>query len=103
MRVLRQAGYEFVAEEAGDGKEALEKLEKFNPDLILSDWNMPTMNGIMMLKELRASGNTTRFGFITSRSTLGSKDEAINTGADFFIYKPFTPEDFIEAIGEPTR
>ena len=102
MRVLRQAGYEFVAEEAGDGKEALEKVTSFNPDVILSDWNMPTMNGVMFLRELRAAGHTTRFGFVTSRTTLGSKDEALKTGADFFIYKPFTPEDFIEAIGAPS-
>lgn len=103
VRVMRQAGYEFEFEQAGDGKEALEKLPTFKPDLILSDWNMPTMNGIMLLRQLRTDGNRIRFGFITSRSTLGSKEEALRAGAQFFIFKPFSADDFIEALGPPPQ
>ena len=67
--------------------------------MVLSDWNMPEMNGIEFLKALRAEGNTTRFGFVTSESTADMKEQAVLAGATFFITKPFTAEAFAEVLG----
>jgi two-component system, chemotaxis family, chemotaxis protein CheY len=69
-----------------------------NPDLILSDWNMPEMTGIEVLRQLRASGSDVKFGFVTSESTPEMKDQAQAAGALFFIVKPFSAERFDEVF-----
>ncbi|MFT5355510.1 MAG: two-component system chemotaxis response regulator CheY [Polyangiales bacterium] len=78
--------------EAEDGILALQAVDKEHPDLVLCDWNMPNMNGIEFLEQLRGAGKNTRFGFITSESTEEMKTRARDAGADFFLSKPFTPE-----------
>ena len=56
IRTLRQAGYDgHTVVEAQDGRDALEKVAAEQPDLVLSDWNMPEMNGIDCLRALRSS------------------------------------------------
>ena len=98
-RTLRQAGFgdhEFL--EAENGREGLEAVAAQAPDLVLSDWNMPEMNGIDFLQALRASGDTTRFGFVTSESTDAMRALAAESGALFLIAKPFTPDTFAEAL-----
>ena len=99
-RVLRQAGYgtaEFV--EGANGVEGLVAFRAGGVDLVLSDWNMPEMNGIEFLRALRAEGGTVRFGFVTSESTADMKEQAVLAGSDFFITKPFTAEAFAEVLG----
>ena len=101
MRTLRQAGFgdhEFI--EAGNGSEGLQKVKSEVPGLVLSDWNMPVMSGIEFLRALRAEGNTTKFGFVTSEGTQETRDLALGEGALFLITKPFTPDSFQEAIGQ---
>jgi two-component system chemotaxis response regulator CheY len=100
QRNLRQAGYgEATVVEACDGAEALTVASAESPDLIVSDWNMPVKSGIEFLHELRAAGDTTQFGFVTSESTDEMRQQAIAAGANFFIVKPFTPETFQAAVG----
>ena len=99
IRTLRQAGYgghEIV--EAENGREALEKVQTEAPDLILSDWNMPEMNGIDCLAALRASGSQVKFGFVTSEGSDEMRARAAAAGALFLIAKPFTAETFNEAL-----
>ncbi|MEI6234375.1 MAG: response regulator [Planctomycetota bacterium] len=99
MRTLRQSGFDshqFV--EAGDGMEAQSIINAVSPDLILSDWNMPEMNGIELLTTLRSQGNAIRFGFVTSETTPAMRQEAKDAGALFMIAKPFTVESFKEAL-----
>jgi len=84
--------------EATNGAEALDVVEQQSPDVILSDWNMPEMNGIDLLRKLRESGNTTTLGFITSESSPETKIEATEAGAAFVITKPFTPESFQRSL-----
>lgn len=94
-RTLKQAGFgshEFV--EAENGIDALEKIESEKPNVVLSDWNMPELNGIGLLKKLRESGDKTPLGFVTSESTPEIHREAIDEGASFLITKPFTAESF---------
>ncbi len=94
-RTLKLAGFddlEFV--EAGNGVEAIAQIAAENPDVVFSDWNMPEMNGIELLKKLRADGNQIKLGFITSENSPATKQEAMDAGASFVINKPFTPESF---------
>ncbi|HEY9555716.1 MAG TPA: response regulator [Acidimicrobiales bacterium] len=101
-RTLRQAGFgDGTLREAADGAEALAAIEAEQPDLVLSDWNMPNVNGIELLQALRAAGNEVRFGFITSESTTEMREQAIGAGAEFLLAKPFTADDFAEVIGAP--
>jgi two-component system chemotaxis response regulator CheY len=98
-RTLKQAGFgDHTIVQAADGKEGLTVVQESSPDVILSDWNMPEMNGLEFLKELRASGNTVHFGFVTSESTAEMRDQATEAGAGFFVTKPFTPESLERAI-----
>lgn len=94
-RMLRQAGFEDVeADEAVNGKEALEKIKSAPPDVVLLDWNMPEMNGIDVALNLKQSGSTVKYGFVTSEGTQEMKQMATDAGANFFICKPFTVESF---------
>jgi two-component system chemotaxis response regulator CheY len=98
-RTLRQAGFDqHVVSEATNGKEALETVRQTKPDLILSDWNMPEMSGIELLEALNAEGVGVKFGFVTTERTPEMRMRASNAGASFHIVKPFTPDDFKEAL-----
>ncbi|PID54093.1 MAG: response regulator [Micrococcales bacterium] len=100
MRTLRQAGFDgHELIEAEDGADALAKIDSQEPDLVLSDWNMPNMSGLELLQALRGSGNTVPFGFVTSEGSQQMREQASSAGALFLIAKPFTPEAFQEALG----
>ncbi len=99
IRTLRQAGFtghEII--EAENGREAVELVQREQPDLVLSDWNMPEMTGIEALTSLRASGSHVPFGFVTSEGSDEMRQRAAAAGAAFLIAKPFTPEAFQEAL-----
>ena len=99
IRTLRQAGYDdHEIVEAEDGADALAKVSSEQPDLVLSDWNMPNMTGIECLQALRSSGSTVPFGFVTSEGSEEMRDRAANAGALFLIAKPFTAETFTDAL-----
>lgn len=98
-RTLRQAGFDGCTElEAADGKQALDLVQSDCPDLILSDWNMPEMNGLEFLKELKRRGCGARFGFVTSECTPEIQTAGLQEGALFFITKPFTAEKFQDTL-----
>ena len=98
-RTLRQAGFgEFEVEEAANGLEALERIGQAPPALVISDWNMPEMNGIELLRELNARKVSVRFGFVTTEGTPDMRAMADAAGALFLIAKPFTPEQFESAL-----
>lgn len=99
IRTLRQAGFGDVdVVEASDGDEGLGKVAEESPDLVLSDWNMPNVSGLQFLEQLRAGGDDTRFGFVTSEGAPAMRERAEAAGAAFVITKPFTPEVFRDAI-----
>jgi len=97
-RTLKQAGYDMDYLEADDGSVALEKIDDYNPDLVLCDWNMPIMNGIDFLKAIREAGNAVKFGFVTTESTAEMRAAAKEAGAQFLVAKPFTAESFTNAL-----
>ncbi len=87
---LGELGY--ITENARDGREALAKLEDIGPDMILLDYQMPGMNGIEVLREIRKQDKTLPVVMITAYGTIERAVEAVKAGADDFITKPFDPE-----------
>jgi two-component system chemotaxis response regulator CheY len=98
IRTLRQAGYEWDISEASDGAESLQLAKDLDPDLVLSDWNMPELTGIEMLRAMRAQGLDIPLGFITSEGSAEMREQADAAGALFLIAKPFSAETFRETI-----
>lgn len=99
-RTLRQAGFrDLNVTEAENGREALSRIQEQKPDLILSDWNMPEMDGLRLLRILRHNKVYIRFGFVTAQGSPEMREKARNAGANFLISKPFTPETFEEVLG----
>lgn len=99
-RTLRQAGFkDHTIEEADDGTTALAAIQAKKPDVVLSDWNMPKMTGIELLKAIAEAGIQLKFGFVTSESTDSMREQAAAAGALFLIAKPFTPESFQDTLG----
>ena len=80
--------------EAGDGAEALEKLKGESVQLILSDINMPNMDGIQLLTELKSKAEFKDIPvfMITTEGGQATVMEAVQLGASGYIRKPFTPD-----------
>jgi len=100
MRVLRQADIACDSiVEAGNGVEALEALTS-NPDveLILSDVNMPEMNGIDLVKNVRDQGKSIPIIMITTEGGDSMREKAMDNGANGYVCKPFTPETIRSAL-----
>ena len=94
-RSLRQAGLELAEVwEAGNGLEALAVLQTKTPDLILSDINMPSMDGLEFVRQLRGveSARGIPVVMITTEGSESRVVEALSCGARGYIRKPFTPE-----------
>ncbi len=99
IRAVRAAGFgEADFREAANGAEALAAAREWKPDLVVTDWNMPEMSGIELLRALRAEGNPVRVGFVTSEGAQAQRDAAAAAGALFLVAKPFTPEAVREAL-----
>ncbi len=99
IRTLRQAGFDWVdVVQAENGKEGFEAVRAEQPDIVLSDWNMPEASGYEMLQNLRASGQDVPFGFVTSEGSEDMREKAAAAGALFLIAKPFTPDAFAAAL-----
>lgn len=100
-RSLRQAGLP-VDEilEAGDGIEGLNVLSANKSiNLILSDINMPNMDGLEFIKQVRANGNNVPIVMITTEGGEEIIKEAMSSGASDSIKKPFTPDQLQEKLG----
>ena len=101
IRTMRQAGLEgHKIIEAENGREGFDLAQSEEPDLILSDWNMPEMSGIEFLRALRGTGSTTPFCFVTSEGSEEMRTMAAEAGALGLIAKPFTPEAFADTLSQ---
>jgi len=99
IRTLRQAGwYDWRIEQAGDGAQALAMVLDREPDLVLSDWNMPELTGLDLLRTLRGRGYDTPFCFVSSEGTEQMRAVATAAGAIEVITKPFTADSFRVAL-----
>ena len=90
---LREAGYN--VERAANGKKALEKIRTFSPRIIISDVEMPEMNGIELCRAVRERQSTqyTYFILLTCHSDLKSVLSGLDSGADDYLSKPFHHEE----------
>jgi two-component system chemotaxis response regulator CheY len=95
---LKGAGYD--VEEAADGKQALDKAKGGKFNLVISDVNMPVMDGISLIKELRtlADYKFTPILMLTTESTSDKKQEGKAAGATGWIVKPFNPDQLLTTI-----
>lgn len=95
---LKGAGYE--VEEAVDGQQGLDKAKGSKFDLVISDVNMPVMDGIALIKELRTLPDYkfTPILMLTTESTSDKKQEGKAAGATGWIVKPFNPDQLLETI-----
>jgi two-component system, chemotaxis family, chemotaxis protein CheY len=101
QRVLRQTGMSIGnIHEAGDGQEALEKLRKQRIDLVMSDINMPKMDGLQLLASLRASPEWRAIPvvMITTEGGETKVAEAVKLGASGYVRKPFTADQIKEKL-----
>jgi len=99
-RTLRDLGYE--VREAANGKEALEVMasEKNAVQLVLSDWNMPEVNGLELLKRLRQNPELASLVvvMVTTETELDQMSAALEAGANEYVMKPFTKDILVEKL-----
>ena len=96
--LLEEKGIE--CEEAADGQSGLDKLNEFPDfDLALVDWNMPVMDGLEMVKHLRAEGyNEMKVMMVTTEAENEYILRALDAGADEYLMKPFDDEALTEKL-----
>ena len=97
--ILRQLGFNNIIE-ADDGTAAWEILTKDQVDFIISDWNMPQMTGIELLRKVRASEEFGDLPFlmVTAEAQQENIIEAVQAKVSNYIVKPFTPETLGQKI-----
>ncbi|MEA4857029.1 MAG: chemotaxis response regulator CheY [Solidesulfovibrio sp.] len=97
--ILRQLGFNNIIE-ADDGSTAWETLNKDKIDFIISDWNMPNMPGIELLRKVRASEDfaATPFLMVTAEAQQENIIEAVQAKVSNYIVKPFTAETLGQKI-----
>jgi two-component system chemotaxis response regulator CheY len=97
--ILRQLGYNNITE-AEDGASALEQLKQSKVDFIISDWNMPNMTGLELLKAVRADADLKDIPvlLVTAEALKDNVVEAVKAGVNGYIVKPFTAETLKEKI-----
>ena len=95
---LRGAGFEVT--EAEDGKKALDALVSATVDVIITDINMPNMDGISLIRNLRASQKhrATPILILTTESDAAKKNEGKAAGATGWLIKPFSPEKLVDLV-----
>lgn len=95
---LHGAGYDVI--EAADGRDAINKLEKYHVDMMVADLNMPDMDGIELIRHVRQSP-VHRFLpiiMLTTESQPEKKQEGKAAGASGWIVKPFRPEQLLAVV-----
>jgi two-component system chemotaxis response regulator CheY len=101
--VLEPAGHTVI--EAGDGAQGLEKAKAARPALVITDLNMPVMNGLELIKALRTVPTLAGLPivFLTTESNDAIKQQAKAAGATGWITKPFKPEQLLTVVSKLGR
>jgi two-component system chemotaxis response regulator CheY len=95
---LKGAGYDIV--EAADGQEGLDKAKGRSVDLVLTDQNMPVMDGLTLIKNLRGlpSYKSTPILMLTTESSDAMKTSGRAAGATGWLVKPFDPQKLLDVV-----
>lgn len=95
---LKSSGYDVI--EAVDGQDGLDKAKSKSVNLVLTDQNMPRMDGLTLIKSLRAmpSYRTTPILMLTTESSDAMKSQGRAAGATGWLVKPFDPQKLIEVV-----
>ena len=94
-RTLRQEGHEVRS--AGDGVEALKVAEDFVPDLVVLDLGLPKLDGVEVLKRLRATSDVPLL-ILTARTETDDRVQGLDTGADDYLVKPFERKELLARL-----
>ncbi|HMS85427.1 MAG TPA: chemotaxis response regulator CheY [Nitrospira sp.] len=99
--VLKQLGFSNI-DEAENGQDGLQKLKSSKYDFVVSDWNMPVMTGIDMLRAIRADEQlkTIPVLMVTAEAQQKNLVEAVQAGVSNYIVKPFTAETMQEKLAK---
>jgi len=97
--ILKQIGFSNIIE-ADDGTTAMEELKKTAVDLIISDWNMPKMTGLDLLKNVRGTDGLKDVPFlmVTAEAQKQNVIDAVQAGVTNYVVKPFTAEAISEKL-----
>jgi len=101
VRILEKNNY--TAEAVYNGEDALAYLETGEYDAAILDIMLPKMDGITVLKKLRASGNTTPILILTAKSEVDDKVLGLDSGANDYLTKPFDTKELLARIRVMTR
>lgn len=95
---LKEAGFDVI--DAEDGQQALEKLKGTKVDAVVTDLNMPNMNGFELIRALRANPDykMAPILMLTTEGDEGKKQEGKSAGATGWIVKPFNPEKLVQVV-----
>jgi DNA-binding response OmpR family regulator len=97
---LEEGHHAIIAE---DGEEALKLVDKIKFDVIILDWKMPKLSGLQVCKKLRQSNIKTPIILLTALTQISNKVEALDSGADDYITKPFSFEELSARINSVLR
>ncbi|RBY74305.1 DNA-binding response regulator [Blastococcus sp. TF02-09] len=104
-RLLRMAlandGWE--ARTAANGQEALNAVREFNPDIVVLDIMMPSIDGMEVLRRIRAAGNDVPVLFLTAKDAVEDRIAGIEEGGDDYVTKPFNLEEVIARLRRMAR
>ena len=95
-RTLSYEGFQVLA--ATDGNAALAQVQAHRPDVIVLDWMMPGLDGIGVMKQLRAAEDKTLILMLTARDAVEDRVEGLETGADDYLAKPFAPAELLARL-----
>lgn len=98
-RAVAKTGLEGIEiKTAMSGAEALKTCESWLPDMVITDWHMPGMTGIELIKALKGKHAELKVGFVTTESSLRNLEEAKQCGAAFVLSKPFADNELVSAV-----
>jgi len=93
---LAVEGYE--CEEAASGQQALGRIRSQTWDLVLLDWNLPDFSGVEVCRRMRKGGISTQVLMLTARDEVKQRVEALDSGADDYLIKPFSIEELLARV-----
>lgn len=94
--ILQSENYDVI--QCSNGKEALDKLGSYTPDLIVLDYNMPIMDGFSFLQNIRHKKSEIPVIFLSDYADVETRVEGLNLGADDYLGKPFSTKELLARI-----